>query len=243
MFLLLDHYSTLQREEILGFSVVEPQGGRVLEEMPICGLCRRQIWPCKIVYQDWYRLTGSRNGDGTWMYGNDFLVSWRFVEAWHNSNLTGLIFSEHNVNSRASKEASWDCPTQKYFRAFPQPNFVQFRDRANAKCEKAPSCMLCMSSRVISVQELLFEGDGHPDCFLPSCLPGWTVVSSRFMGFVETFKLTNFLLLNAFEFGTEGQLVRYGLQMWNKSICWKEAVTYDDEDLQLFLLTIRDASS
>lgn len=235
--LIIDHTKTLEREEILGFSLVEPKGKRKLEERPRCSFCRRQVWMHSVAWQEKYKFSGRRIGDASFELGVDFLVSNRFKTAWEDDGMKGITFSDSPLNTIAKSKSQFDSSKQEYFKVFPEPIFARFQDEAKVVYREEPSCSVCMSSEVVELKEVIFDTDFDLDCCLVSCLPGWTVVSDRFFSFIEKHGFTNFFLMKGFTRKEDRSLLRHTFMVPVNKGCYQIIDECDDSCLSK---TLRD---
>lgn len=227
--LIIDHTKTIEREENIGFSLVEAKGKRELEERPRCPFCRRQVWMHTVIWQEKYRFTGQRIGDASWELGVDFVVSKRFKDAWEYEQLNGIRFSEIPINVRAKSKAKFDPDDSCYFKVYPEPVFARFQDTANVVYKEEPRCSVCMSSEVVELGEAIFDNSFDLDCCLVSCLPGWTIVSDRFFSFVKNYKFTNFFFMKGFSrSGVDRNLLRRSFLIPSKNGNYEQINACDD---------------
>lgn len=210
--LVIDHKDVLERELSGGFSMFERKGSRELVDRPRCPICPRYAFPKAVVHMEKVRFTGDHVGDASWGNSMTFLVSQRFVRHWHDAGLTGLEFSDEPVNVSFKRKTTFTDPSREFFLAIPEPRITQFADEAEAVYTKPPPCQVCSALEVNRLARLVFQPatlDGT-DCCLPSCLPGWLLVSSRFRRLIEEHCLMNFTFLEAFQRLEDRTLIRKG---------------------------------
>ena len=209
--LLLDDKDCLDRELAGGFSMFERKGTRGLEDRPRCPICPRHAFPKAVVFVEKIKFIGPLVGDVA-HDGGHLVVSRRFKELWDSSGLAGLGFSAEPIPFTSKRKTTFSDPSKEFFLAVPEPRITQFCDDAAAVYTTPPPCMVCSSSEVNRLSKLAFQPatlDGT-DCCLPSCLPGWLLVSSRFRQFVEEHRLMNFNFLEAFQRLEDRTLIREG---------------------------------
>ena len=215
--LLLDDKDCLERELAGGHSMFERKGRRELEDRPRCPICPRFAFPKAVVYLEKIRFIGPRVGDAAYDTGH-MVVSRRFRELWGNSDLAGLEFSPEPIPFTGKRKATYTDPSREYFLAIPEPRVTQFVDTAEAVYTRQPPCQVCSASEVNRLSKLAFQPatlDATDFC-LPSCLPGWRLVSSRFREFIETHRLMNFYFMEAFQRLEDRRLIRSGY-WWQRS--------------------------
>jgi hypothetical protein len=210
--LLIDDNDCLERELIGGFSMFERKGARKLEDRPRCPLCMRPAFSKAVISIDKVKFTGTRIGDVAYDVGGHFIVSKRFLALWHESKLTGLNFSPKPIPFTHKKNSTFTDPQKEFFLAIPEPRITQFLDSAEAIYTRKPPCRVCASSEVKSIRHLYFQTDTlcGIDCCLPSCLPGWVLINSRFRYFIEKHHLMNFTFLEGFQRLENRTLTRKG---------------------------------
>jgi len=208
---LIDGWDVARREaQKDGYSAVRAVGSRDLVDLPRCPLCGRRIWPKIVLEAEEIEFTGKRIGDIAYDFSSCYIVSGRFRSAWIAADLKGLTFSDAAVRSSFREGAVCLSGTDEFFFAYPEPRLARLAPEAGAVLGASPRCTLCNSAEVISLQTLAFEPvelEGT-DCCLPSCLPGWTVVSDRFVQIVSFGRFLNFQFMEAFTEDQDRNLIR-----------------------------------
>ncbi|OYP38914.1 double-CXXCG motif protein [Rhodopirellula sp. MGV] len=158
-------------------------------EFPKCPECETRIgtlnWQPPFVVQ----LTTNKFGD-LCTDGQDILLSDRFREAWVNSGLTGLRFERVNVEVAITERS-----TPIYFVARIAHTITRLDEKASGVV--ASNVVGCDSCRVMArekVERIRLDRHTIPelDIFRPSGLYGATLVTSRFVEFVNELSLKNF---------------------------------------------------
>jgi hypothetical protein len=231
---LLDHTDTLERENLIGLSMYKGKGKRELEKLPNCPICRKQVFLHSVKEIDNISFTGLRIGDAAWEYGMGFVVSERFIRHWQKDQLIGLEFSSEPVTTEIRSKTVFLNGCKKFYLTFPAPRIARLDKSAGAIYSDQPKCSVCMSSEVQSLEKLVFEAntvDGV-DCCMPSCLPGWVLVSDRFRLFIEKHRLINFFFMEGFMRETNRKLIRYGHWAQLPNYGYTRTAIYADKDIQ-----------
>jgi len=200
-YFLVDCWSSLTREiELNGFSAVRAVHPRDLEDLPRCPACELPVWPRRTLFPFAIEFTGRRVGDIAFHLGSTAVVSSRFMSAWSNSNLTGLLFSASPLEAKFLFSDSACRVGAEFFAVDPEPEFCPLSESAGATYEEPPSCETCGTGVVDSLDRVEFLESHRPstDFFLPSSLPGWFAVSERALGFISDQGFLNFRFVRGF---------------------------------------------
>jgi hypothetical protein len=212
--LLLDTWSVRIREAIEhGFSSCETVGNRDLAELPHCPVCRNRVWARATKAADAVKFNSKRIGDLSNMSPETLVVTDRFRDAWLHKGLKGLTFSSHELNCRLPARSI--TPSKTFFFAYPQPVFSSFSSREQIELAHEPSCQTCSSVEVRAAFDPRFSTVSVDalDCFLPSCMPGWVVVSKQAFEMVQTQGLLNFSVMRGFAWTGKRDLERIGYEL------------------------------
>jgi hypothetical protein len=215
---LVDTWGVRLREVLdFGFSGCETVGDRELVELQSCPICRRRVWNKAIGRVDAIRFTGKRIGDISNGSGSPetLVVTDRFRKSWLAAGLKGLKFSKAVLKCHFPRRST---TTSKFFQlAYPQPEFTDFCDHTTIERVSEPLCSFCAGGELRRAFEPRFASvePGQLDCFLPSCMPGWLVVSARALDTIKAERLLNFSVMKGFLWSEKRELERidYALQL------------------------------
>lgn len=166
---------------------------RKLGDSPLCPHCRAPIGGK--VWRPPYHITlkGEAYGDMCRGRGQQFLVSTRFVGAWHTSGLSGLEFSNEPASLRPWRKMQAVVP--EYYVALPK-HVLTWLDEVASGLQVAGvvRCDACRAVQRKKIERLRIDEDtwGGEDVFYPSGLYGVLVVTERFRQFVVSNGFTNF---------------------------------------------------
>jgi hypothetical protein len=147
------------------------------------------------------KLKGEDYGDMCRGSGEQFLVSSRFVEAWKESGLGGLQFSDDEVALRPWREMQDIVP--HYFVAFPAHVLTKLDEIASGiEVEEVVGCEDCRVAQRKRVERLRIDENtwNGEDIFYPSGLYGVLVVTQKFDDFIRANSFTNFPLTHQDEY-------------------------------------------
>jgi hypothetical protein len=214
--LLLDTWDERIREALdFGFSGCETLGARELRELPRCPVCKRRVWGSAIGRADAFKFTEKRIGDVSNESPETLVVTDRFRSKWTEAGLKGIEFSNAELQCRFPARST--TPSKSFVLAYPQAVFTDFADLNTVERAIEPACSFCASSEVRRAVEPRFASVeiGQLDCFLPSCMPGWVVVSTRAFETVRAERLLNFSVMMGFAWSETRELERieYELQL------------------------------
>jgi hypothetical protein len=172
-------------------------------------VCGRRVWLRQPRYPFSIQFPGKRIGDVAFGIGGVPIVSERFVRAWKEAGLLGLVFSSGPLDCRASSASVFDSGSSVFFAAYPEPELLCLSPEAGAKFEAKSECPCCCSSEVVSLRRVRFSQDRElPDFFMPSCLSGWFAVSDRAAELIARNRLVNFRFVTSFARAAGRELVR-----------------------------------
>ena len=176
------------------FSAQEGPSG----EAPRCPQCGTFIGMCEWLppLRGTLRLHGEDFGDLVDVAGGGFLVSERFVEAFHSEGLTGLpLFQPVEVVHRTRRPKLASPPA--YFYARPLFGGAAV-DEATSRIRRPRTitCDWCRSGGVDAIHGFHLESGSWTgaDVFFARGLPGTAIASERFARFVAQHGLTNIRL-------------------------------------------------
>ena len=143
-------------------------------------------------------LYGTGFGDYIDGPGGDHIVSARYVEAFLKEGLTGLSNFEQveilRVRSRRRIPHSKSPPP--YFHSVPVFGGAAVDEaRSRIRRHKPIDCDWCRETNVPAIHGFTLEQWRGEDVFYARGLPGSTIVSERFVRFVEQYQLTNMKLI------------------------------------------------
>jgi len=154
-------------------------------------------------------FTGKRIGDVAFGIDPPLIVSERFMKAWREKDLLGLVFSPGPVEHKAKRGAAIEPEPPVFYAAYPEPELVCLAPEAGAEYGTRSDCPVCCSSEVLSLRRVLFAASHElPDLFMPSCLSGWLAVSDRAAALINARGFTNFQFVQSFRWTPERRLVR-----------------------------------
>jgi hypothetical protein len=216
---LLDSWDLAIREDAPnGYSLARTVGEYEYQHLQRCPICGRRIWPMVLARADSVEFTGKRVGDITYEFTPTLIVSERFRSVWAGGALGGLTFSDHTLSCRFKKSAVIVPPSKNFYFAYPDPRLTTFAPQAEAAYSAVPRCRICGSAHVRSLKSLAFEADRleETDCCIPSCLPGWTLISDRAVKAISSAGLRNFQFVESFYRDQNNELVRIGCWVQNE---------------------------
>jgi hypothetical protein len=230
--LLLDTWDWIIREvSDDGFSAFETYGNRQLSELPRCPRCKRSVWERKIDSTDKIKFTERRVGDITFGTAVTLLVSDRFRDRWNQAGLSGMAFSDSA--EKCKFRARSIAPSDSFYFAYPQPIFTGFKNTETLECAGISNCSFCESREVVRVHAPQFASvaPGKLDCMIPSCMPGWVVISGRAFEKLTANHLLNISVMKGFSWTENRKLERINYSMQ------KHDGSYQHYNRKMFTLT------
>lgn len=124
--------------------------------------------------------------------GSDFIVSEKFVDAFNNSPLTGLSFSDEEVKLGKKLKQKYYLAKPKYVLTYLIEEECGLVLRSRDGCDKCKSLDIKKIDR-IRINESSWNGE---DVFKPSGVYGSILVTQRFVDFVKEHEFTNFTFVH-----------------------------------------------
>jgi hypothetical protein len=195
-----------------GFSIFDSKGEYELVDRSMCPVCMRRPFTKATIYLEKIRFLGSLIGDISYNVGSEIIVNNRFIQKWREDDLRGLAFSQDPIQASLKRKSTFSNPDKQFFLALPEARITQFTDEAEVVYPEKPRCRICSSQYVSEIARLSFPPDAidDTDCCLVSCLPGWLVVSYRFLTFIEEHRLMNITFMEGFQQYEDQTLIRKG---------------------------------
>jgi len=167
------------------------------------------VFPLATKYPFTIAFSGKRIGDLALGIGGLLIVSERFMMAWRQEDLLGLVFSSRPVEYKVKRGAAVDPAPPVFYAAYPEPELVCLAPGSSADYGTKSDCPVCCSSEVLGLRRVVFAA-GHelPDFFMPSCLSGWHAISERAAALIEARGFSNFRFVQSFRWTPERRLVR-----------------------------------
>ena len=189
-----DHYNIL-RPDKTDYAEFETSKGYLLsDDFPRCPFCHAQLGG-----RDWLppfsgMFTAAKLGD---LCGDilGILLSERFRAKWESSGLQGLEFLDDEIKAVYKRNVD----TKRYFVTRVQHTLTLVDHEASGLVpKKIVGCEKCgvMSRKKLERLRFVEKTISELDVFRPSGLYGRTIVTERFVGFVNEHKYTNFYFVH-----------------------------------------------